>query len=333
MEHFSILNSTTPATPALVPVTMPDEKVITSHKSGITLRFPGEDGGRSLAELAQHDLEATLQLLAERAQYITGASGAAIALNSGEEMICRASAGPSAPEVGTQLQTESGLTGESVRTRQILRCDDAGTDHRVNQESCRALNIVSVVVMPLVREGKITGVFELLSSRPYAFEERDLAALQRLGDMIQTAIDQAEAAKKTAQIIAAPVQDVPKEVEPVSVTPSKAAVATPQREIVEGSDALLQQTSLSEATSVGMEQPVSSLNVNMPKCKACDFPVSEGRSLCVDCETSMQNGMRSSAFLSQYSETHDRGWLRSNIYLIGTALMGVLTIVLVLWLR
>ena len=46
----------------------------------IPTEFPGEDGGRSLAEVAQRDLDAALQLLADRAQYITGASGAAIAL-------------------------------------------------------------------------------------------------------------------------------------------------------------------------------------------------------------------------------------------------------------
>src|SRR5207253_5602026 len=50
------------------------------------LRFPGEDGGKSLTEMAQRDLDATLQLLAERAQYISGASGAAIALREGENM-------------------------------------------------------------------------------------------------------------------------------------------------------------------------------------------------------------------------------------------------------
>src|ERR1700720_2009792 len=52
------------------------------------LRFPGEDGGKSLSEMAQRDLDATLQLLVERAQYITGASGTAIALREGETMIC-----------------------------------------------------------------------------------------------------------------------------------------------------------------------------------------------------------------------------------------------------
>ncbi|HEX3322721.1 MAG TPA: GAF domain-containing protein [Terriglobales bacterium] len=162
--------------------------------------FPGEDGGRSLNEMAQRDLDATLQLLAERAQYITGATGAAIALRSGAEIVCRASAGSSAPELGAHLQVESGLSGESIRTKQILRCNDAHTDPRVNRESCEALGIASVVVMPLVHEGDVNGVFELLSDRSFAFEERDIGALERLGEMVQTALEHAVAALTAAEL-------------------------------------------------------------------------------------------------------------------------------------
>jgi putative methionine-R-sulfoxide reductase with GAF domain len=157
------------------------------------MRFPAEDGGRSLAEMAQRDLSATLQLLAERAQYITGATGAAIALRDHEEMVCRASAGTSAPEVGAQLQVNSGLSGESVRTRQTLRCDDATTDGRVNRESCEALGIRSVVVMPLLRGDDVIGVFELFSDKANAFEARDLTALERMGVMVHTALEHSAA--------------------------------------------------------------------------------------------------------------------------------------------
>jgi putative methionine-R-sulfoxide reductase with GAF domain len=164
------------------------------------VRFPGEDGGKSLAEMAQRDLSATLQLLAERAQYITGASGTAIALRDHEEMVCRASAGPSAPEVGAQLQVNSGLSGESVRTQQTLRCDDAFTDERVNRESCEALGIRSVVVMPLIRGGEVIGVFELFSDKAHVFESRDITALERVGAMVHTALDQSAEALGIAPI-------------------------------------------------------------------------------------------------------------------------------------
>jgi putative methionine-R-sulfoxide reductase with GAF domain len=158
------------------------------------VRFPAEDGGRSLAAMAATDLDAALQLLADRAQYITGATGAAIAIRDGAEMVCRASAGSSAPEVGARLQTDSGLSGESIRTRETLRCDDAQTDGRVNRESCEALGIASVVVMPMIEGEEVVGVFELFSDRAYAFEERDITALERMGFMVRTAIAQAESA-------------------------------------------------------------------------------------------------------------------------------------------
>ena len=140
--------------------------------------------------MAQQDLDAALQLLADRAQYITGASGAAIALrrNGRDDMLCRASVGSNAPELGALLSTEFGLSGESVRTRQLLRCDDAERDARVNREVCRQMGIASVLVMPVVNDDQVLGVFELFSGKANAFGERDLSAVQRLSEMVETAV-------------------------------------------------------------------------------------------------------------------------------------------------
>jgi len=144
--------------------------------------------------MAQRDLDAALQLLEDRAQFITGASGAAIALRRQgmKDMLCRASTGSNAPELGALLSTEFGLSGESVRTRQVLRCDDAERDTRVNHEVCRQLGIASVVVMPVVHDDEVLGVFELFSGKTNAFGERDLSAVQRLGHMVETAVQLAK---------------------------------------------------------------------------------------------------------------------------------------------
>ena len=165
------------------------------------VRFPGEDGGRTLAEMAQRDLDAALQLLADRAQFITGATGAAIALrcDGQKDMLCRASAGSNAPELGALLSTEFGLSGESVRTRQLLRCDDAARDGRVNQDACRRLGIASVVVMPVVNDDEVLGVFELFSGQANAFGDRDLSAVQRLTEMVETAVRLANASLSLPQ--------------------------------------------------------------------------------------------------------------------------------------
>jgi putative methionine-R-sulfoxide reductase with GAF domain len=289
-----------------------------------TLRFPGPNEGSSLTEMAQRDLKATLQLLAERAQYITGASGAAIALREGEKMVCRASAGPSAPELGTRLQTDSGLSGESVRTRQILRCDDAEHDGRVNQESCRALGIASVMVMPLIQEQEVNGVFELFSGRPHAFEERDVTALQRMAGLIQTAIEHAEAAKRAEKEIAGePIE----ETKPVDASPTvETSELAPKPEVRE---------------SMVAEPPVVVDVIptlpNVAKCEACGFPISEGRGLCVACEAAQfEQGKVSSSlgatFLSQYGDVKE-GWWKSHQYLIGMVLVTAITLAVLAWLR
>src|ERR1700751_5301735 len=108
-------------------------------------------------------------------------------------MLCRASSGTNAPELGALLSTEFGLSGESVRTRQLLRCDDAERDARVNREVCRQMGIASVLVMPVVNDDQVLGVFELFSGKAHAFGERDLSAVQRLSEMVETAVRLAHA--------------------------------------------------------------------------------------------------------------------------------------------
>jgi hypothetical protein len=184
--------------------------VVTASSVGATgsSNLIGSIGDRSNGThgLEKNELDSTLQLLVERAQYITGATGTALALPQGEEMVCRASAGSSAPAVGARLQVRSGLTGESVSRGQLLRCDNAETDPRVNLEACRALGIASIVVLPLLRRtGEVRGLFELFSDHPYAFEERDLIALERMAALTLTALDLAE----ERQSMAAPAKAEP----------------------------------------------------------------------------------------------------------------------------
>jgi hypothetical protein len=78
------------------------------------------------------------------------------------------------------------------------------------------------VVLPVVANDEVIGVFELFSSRPYAFEERDIVALQRLAEMIQTALEQADAVKRCANEIATSA-------EPSSINlPENVPIAAPE---------------------------------------------------------------------------------------------------------
>jgi hypothetical protein len=86
------------------------------------------------AESMGSDLEAILSLVASRARSLLRSSGAAIALAGKEPdtMICRASAGESAPPVGVTLHLGSGFSGECVRSGKLMSCDDTEVDDRVD---------------------------------------------------------------------------------------------------------------------------------------------------------------------------------------------------------
>lgn len=134
------------------------------------------------------DLEPAISVIAERAQALTGATGSAIALRHGDEIVCRARTGRTAPDLGVRLQTDSGISAECVRTGEVVLCNDAERNPRVDLASCRRLGARSILVAPLRHFRRTLGVFEVLSSAPYAFDNRDVATMQLLSSMMVAAI-------------------------------------------------------------------------------------------------------------------------------------------------
>ncbi|HEX3820823.1 MAG TPA: GAF domain-containing protein [Candidatus Sulfotelmatobacter sp.] len=137
---------------------------------------------------AELDLEPAISAITERAQHLTGATGAAIALQSGNEIVCRARAGRTAPDLGMRLQTDTGISAEAVRSGEIMLCHDAERNPRVDLASCRRLGVRSILVSPLRHYRRTLGVFEVLSSSPGAFDEKDVATMQLLSSMMVAAI-------------------------------------------------------------------------------------------------------------------------------------------------
>jgi putative methionine-R-sulfoxide reductase with GAF domain len=316
------------------------------------------------------ELQAALQLLAERAQYITGATGAALALCQGEEMVCHASAGSSGPAVGARLQVRSGLSGESIARKQLLRCDNAETDPRVNLETCRQLGIASIVVLPLLtRTGEIRGVFELFSDHAYAFEERDLIALERMGELTLTALDLAERRPRALPVFpstpepAATVSQLPGSESAITQTAATmpdqpdtapyppSADGPPVVSVVENlhSDAAnlttpppdqplgaaqVHSALFQDAVPETGPMPVPEAMRRVQKCASCGFPVSEGRTLCVDCEnkshlhpesTDAQPAEFIPAFLDS-SKPPNESWLANHVNVLAVVVL-ILSIV------
>ena len=150
-------------------------------------------------------LSEKLLAVAIRAQNFTGSTGVAIALTEGQDIVCRANWGTSAPEVGTRLSLEHSFTGLCVRTGEPLRCDDAETDPRVDAEACRALGISAIATAPVRRGLKVIGVIAAFSDTPKAFTEKHLLILTTLSEVIVELLDRPEPSKPSpAEVETAP---------------------------------------------------------------------------------------------------------------------------------
>jgi len=142
------------------------------------------------------DLNASLKLIASRACSITRGSGAAVALFGENGMTCRAIAGTAVPEVGARVDLAAGFTGECIRIARPLRCDDAESDAWADAEACRELGIRSILAAPVLYERDLVGLLEVFSSRPFAFDDGDLAVVERLAQTVVLTLSRAEALQR-----------------------------------------------------------------------------------------------------------------------------------------
>lgn len=146
-------------------------------------------GGALSIDLA---LDIVLNDVVEQARNSTGATGAAIALFREGELVCRATSGENAPDMGVRVDAHSGLAGACVSTGEIQQCQDTDSDERVNADTCRQLGVRSMLIAPLVDGQKLIGIIQVFSAWPNSFGKREVSALQVIAGRIAESNREAE---------------------------------------------------------------------------------------------------------------------------------------------
>ncbi|MBW4487736.1 MAG: PAS domain S-box protein [Trichocoleus desertorum ATA4-8-CV12] len=137
---------------------------------------------------AELDLLRVMTLIAERTQKITSATGAVILLPNGNDMVYRVASGTAAPHTGLRVSIDSSLSGQCFRTGEILRCDNAENDPRINHEVYHHVGARSMIAVPLRYERRISGVLKVLSSEVNAFSDQDAHTLRLMAGFIAAAV-------------------------------------------------------------------------------------------------------------------------------------------------
>ncbi|HKW16717.1 MAG TPA: hypothetical protein VJO35_04335 [Terriglobales bacterium] len=245
---------------------------------------------------ARLEFHLCLQLLSERARFVTGASWAAIALREEERFVYRAATGLGAPEIGTAA---------------AIGTDFSTAQPRFQQDRKSLLGAI-------LRDDQVVGLIQL-SSDGFEFPDEDWGFVARISELIKTAIDQLEAAEHSRGLILAEVQAERNEPEWIlnEVLPAAKAPAPLVWHAPEGAQPRILQKPYPETT-----------NIAVRLCESCGFPVSPGRKICVDCE---EHRVIPAPVL--FNSESPASWISSHGYSIASLLVPAIAAAIYYWLR
>lgn len=150
----------------------------------------------------------------------TSAGGAAIALVSGNVAVTKASSGNLAPDVDSRLRLDGSFAGLCIQKAELLYCEDAETDTRVDSAASASLGIRSMVMVPVGEAGRVRGVLAAFSAMPNGFRPTHIAVMRTLADIVN------ELAMREEQSRPAPVVQMP--VRPIERPVPAPTVANPE---------------------------------------------------------------------------------------------------------
>lgn len=106
-------------------------------------------------------------------------SGALIAVRDLAGMRCTVSFG-NAPAVGSRLPTDSAFTNQCISTGEVVLCEDAESDPRIDPSVAMGLSFSSAVAVPVQVQGSVVGLIEVFCSRPCAIWPTAIAGLKKV---------------------------------------------------------------------------------------------------------------------------------------------------------
>ena len=126
------------------------------------------------------------QTIAERAQKLAAADGAAVLWFDGNHSVVRVGSGLAQDHVGLRIDRAASLSGIVAMRGEPVYAADTRSDQRVDQEACRTLGARSLICAPLYRDGNVAGVLAILGRRPGAFDELAVETTRLMAEFVST---------------------------------------------------------------------------------------------------------------------------------------------------
>jgi putative methionine-R-sulfoxide reductase with GAF domain len=140
-------------------------------------------------ETQEVDAASALRLIAAQALKLTGASGVAIGIIEGREIIYRVATGTASQDEKLRVPIESSLSEQCVTKAQVVRYLDIEAQPAIFAQLCHQCGTKSLLAAPVLHDAKVVGVLELRSDRADSFRETDAYIAELVAGLLADVIE------------------------------------------------------------------------------------------------------------------------------------------------
>jgi len=134
------------------------------------------------------DFEEILDLIADRARIVAGATGIAIGLLKADQLVYRAASGSAAKCVGRHVNAVLSMSAHKGARKEILRVENAETDTRIEASICRQRDAKALLIIPICRERAVAGVMEVLFNGAHTFQDGEVRTYRVMASLVEDAM-------------------------------------------------------------------------------------------------------------------------------------------------
>jgi len=132
--------------------------------------------------------EKILDLIADRARIVADATGIAIGLLSGNQLVYPAGSGSGAKYVGHHVTAVLSASARTGPRKEILRVDNAENDARIEAAICRECDAKALLIIPIYNDRFIAGVLEVLFTNPHSFDDGEIRTYRMMAKLVEEAM-------------------------------------------------------------------------------------------------------------------------------------------------
>jgi len=151
------------------------------------------------------NLDGAVHLIAERARNVANATGIAIGLLKGDQLVYGAGSGSAATYVGRHVMATLSVSAHDEASGEILRVENTQTDARIEAAICRQFGAKALLILPIYHHCAVAGVLEVLFNQAHAFQDREVHTYRLMAGLVGQAMSRAAQLKQSTTLAATPL--------------------------------------------------------------------------------------------------------------------------------